>query len=216
MKPYVQEGAEPERGPARFEEPLLEFLEQAFHAQVVERERAAEFNSLGRERALEAARELHPAQYAQGIFRKCRAHMAQRMRFQVADAVIRVAEREFGQFHAHRVDGEVAPEGRLPETEFLVCMHHESAVPVTHLALGAREREIERQSLHGEVNHPERFPDQIGAAILRKNRHQSVLRHVVDFNIVVPAGLAQEGIADPTAYQEGTATRVADIARDFQ
>ena len=95
-------------------------------------------------------------------------------------------------------------------------MHHETAMAVAHLALGAREREIERQSLHGKVNHAKRLPDQVRAAVLREDRHQRVLRHIVDFDIVVAACFSQERIADPAAHQIGTATRVADIARNFQ
>ena len=138
------------------------------------------------------------------------------MRLQVFNAAIRVAQREFRQFHAHRVDGKVAPERRFLEAEFFVGMHHETAVTVAHLAFRAREREIERKPLHGEVNHAKSLPDQIRAAIFRKYWHEGILRHVVDFDIVVPAALAQKRIAYPAAHQEGATARIADIACDFQ
>ena len=69
-------------------------------------------------------------------------------------------------------------------------MHHEAAVAIAHLAFGTRERKIEREALHGQVNHAESLAHQIRAAVLRKNRNKRVLRHIVDFDIVVAAGLA--------------------------
>ena len=142
--------------------------------------------------------------------------MAKRMRLQIVDTAIRVAKREFRKFHAHRVDGKVTTQRRLLKAQLLVGMHHESAVAVTHLAFGARKREIERESLHGEMDDAERLPDQVRTAVLRENGHERVLRHVVYLDIVVAARPAQKSVADPAAHQEGTAARLADIARDFQ
>ena len=138
------------------------------------------------------------------------------MRLQVVNTAVRVAKRKVRQFHAHRVDGKVAPERRLLEAEFFIGMHHETAVAVTDLAFGTRERKVERKPLHRQVNHAERLAHQVRAAVLRKNRHQGILRHVVNFNVVVAAGLAEECVTHPSAHQKGTAARLADISRDFQ
>ena len=116
--------------------------------------------------------------------------MTQGMRFQVVNTAIGVAEREFRQFHAHGIDGKVATEGGLLEAQLFIGMHHETAVAIAHLAFGAREREIKRQTLHGQVNHAESLAHQIGAAVFGKNWNKGVLRHVVDFDIVVAARLA--------------------------
>ena len=87
----IQESLEAERRFAGLQKPLLEFFEQAFYAQVVERKRAAKFYRRGRKRATETAGKLHPAQNTQGIFGKGRAHMTQRMRLQVINTAVRVA-----------------------------------------------------------------------------------------------------------------------------
>ena len=95
-------------------------------------------------------------------------------------------------------------------------MHHETAVAVADLAFGARKRKIERKPLHRKVNHAECLAHQIRAAMFRKNGHQRILRHVVDFDIVIAARLSQKGIADPAAYQKSAATGLANLACNFE
>ena len=92
--------------------------------------------------------------------------MTQGMRFQVINTAIRVTKREFRQFHTHGIDGKIAPECGFFKTQFFVGMHHETAVTTADFTFGARERKIERQTLHGQVNHAESLAHQIRTAIL--------------------------------------------------
>ena len=92
--------------------------------------------------------------------------MAQQAFFQVVNAAVRVAKREFRQFHAHRIDGKVTTKCRFLEREFLIRMHHETAVAIADFAFGTREREIEREALHRQMNHAKRFAHKIRTTVL--------------------------------------------------
>ena len=92
--------------------------------------------------------------------------MAQQALFQVVNAAVRVAKRQFRKFHAHRIDGKVTAERRFLEREFFIRMHYETAVAIANLALGTREREIEREALHRQMNHAKRFAHKIRTTVL--------------------------------------------------
>ena len=162
----VQKSTQTKRWLARLQEPLLEFFEQTLDRKVFERKRLAKFNRLGRKSKRKTARKLHASQNAQRIFDKGWAHMAQQAFLQVVNAAVWVTQRKFRKFHAHRIDGKVTTECRFLEREFLIRMHHETAVAIADFAFGTREREIEREALHRQMDHAKSLPDKIRTAVL--------------------------------------------------
>ena len=162
----IQESTQTKRWLARLQEPLLEFFEQTFDRKVFERKRLAKFNRLGCKPKRKATCKLHATQNAQRIFDKGRAHMAQQAFLQVINAAVRVAQRKFRKFHAHRIDGKVTAESRFLERELFIRMHYETAMTIANLAFGTREREIEREAFHRQMNHAKRLTHKICAAVL--------------------------------------------------
>ena len=162
----IQKRTQSKRRFSRLQQPLLEFFEQTFHTQVGKRQSAAKFNRLWRKRKRKAACELHAAQDAQRVFDKSRPHMTEQALLQVIDSAIRVAKREFRQFHAHRVDRKVTAERGLLKRKLFIGMHHETAMPVTDLAFCTRKREIERKPLHRQMDDAKSLPHEIRAAVL--------------------------------------------------
>ena len=92
--------------------------------------------------------------------------MTEQALLQIVDAAIRIAKREFRQFHAHRVNCKVSAERGLLKRKLFISMHHETAMPVTDLAFCTRKREIERKPLHRQMDDAKSLPHEIRATVL--------------------------------------------------